>query len=97
METVRWEELISEENWDLEPRSDTELEQNRDKRSKNAARRKNAGPEKESRVIPHRDVGLAVPRMETSLSVKLAQIKSKTNRSKKALMGFTRFWRLVLQ
>ena len=46
METVRWEDLISEENWDLEARCDKELEQNRDKLSKDAARRKNADPEK---------------------------------------------------
>ena len=34
METVRWEELMSEENRDLEARSDTELEQNKDRLSK---------------------------------------------------------------
>ena len=82
METVRWEELISEENWDLEDRSDTELEENKDKLSKDAARRKNAEPEKESRVIPHPDVGLAVPRTETSLSVKLAKKKTKDQKVK---------------
>ena len=38
MKTVRWEELISEENWDLKARSDTELEQNRDKLSKDAVK-----------------------------------------------------------
>ena len=68
-ETVRWEELISEENWDVEARRDTELEHNRDKLSKDAARRNNADPEKESKLISHPDVGLAVPRTETSLSV----------------------------
>ena len=83
METVRWEEPISEENWDLETRSDTKLEQNKDKLSKDAARRKNADPEKESKVIPHPDVGLAVPRTETSHSVKLAKKKPKTKMSKK--------------
>ena len=46
LETVRWEELIFEENWDVEARSDTELENNRDKLSKDAARRKNADPRK---------------------------------------------------
>ena len=39
LETVRWEELISEENWDVEARSETELEHNRDKLSKDAAPR----------------------------------------------------------
>ena len=58
LETVRWEELISEENWDVDARSDTELEHNRDKLSKDATRRKNADPEKESRVPSHPDVGL---------------------------------------
>ena len=73
METVCWEELISEENWDVDARSDTELEHNRDKLSRVAARRRNADPEKESRLITHPDVGLPVPRTETSLSLKLAE------------------------
>ena len=85
LETVRWEELISEENWDVEARSDTDLEQNRDKLSKDAARWKNVDPDKESRVITHPDVGLAVPRRGVSLSVKLAKKKPKTKRSKKGL------------
>ena len=87
LETVRWEELISEENWDVEARRDTELEHNRDKLSKDAARRKNADPEKESRLITHPDAGLPVPRTESSLSVKLVKKKSKTKRSKKSLDG----------
>ena len=73
MERIRWEELISEDNWDLEARSDTELDQNKDRLSKDAARSTNADPDKESRIIPHSDVGLAVPWTETSLSVKLAK------------------------
>ena len=73
MKRVRWDELISEENWDLEARSDTELDQNKDIQSKDAARSKNANPDKESRIIPQSDVGLAVPWTETSLSVKLAK------------------------
>ena len=64
METVRWEELISEYNWDTEARSEIELEQNKDRLSKDAVRRSNADPDKESRVITHPDVGLAVPRTE---------------------------------
>ena len=55
LETVRWVELFSEENWDVDARSNTELEHNRDKLSKNATRRKNADPEKESRLITHPD------------------------------------------
>ena len=81
METVRWEELISE-NLDLEARSDTQLEQNKNRLSKDASRRKKADPDKESRVIPHLDVGLAVQRTETSLSVKLAKKKTKDQKVK---------------
>ena len=87
METVRWEELISEKNWDVDARSDTELEHSRDKLCKDAARRKNADPEKESRLITHPDVGLPVPRTETSFSFKLAKKKPRTKRSKKSLDG----------
>ena len=87
LETVRWEELISEENWDVDARSDTELDNNRDKLSKDATQRKNADPEKESRLITHPDVGLPVPRTETSWSVKLAKKKPRTKRSKKSLDG----------
>ena len=83
LETVRWDELISEENWDVETRSDTELEHNRDKLSKDAARRRNVDPEKESRMISHPEVVLPV----TSLAVKLAKKKPKTKRSKKSLDG----------
>ena len=87
METVRWEELISEDNRGTEARSDIEVEQNRDKLSKDAVRRSNADPTKESRVISHPDVGRAVPRTEASLTVKLAKKKSKSKRSKKSLDG----------
>ena len=90
METVLWEELISEENWDLETRSDTELEKNKDRLSKDAAGRKNADPDKESRIIPRPNFGLAVPRTETSLSVKVAN-KPRTKRSKKSLDGLHGF------
>ena len=83
LETVRWDELILEENWDVEARSDTELEHNRDELSKDAARRWIADPEKESRTISHPEVGLPVPRTETSLAVKLAKKKPK----KKSLHG----------
>ena len=67
METVRWEDLISEKNWNVEARSDIELKLNRDKLSKDAIRRSNADPDRESRVIPHPDVVMAVPRTETFL------------------------------
>ena len=87
LEAVRWDELISEENWDVEARSDTELEHNRDKLSKDAARRRNADPQKESRMISHLEVGLPVPRTETFLAVRLAKKKPKIKRSKKSLDG----------
>ena len=87
LETVRWEELISEENWDNEERSDTELELNRDRLSKDAGKRKNEDPNKESRVIPHPEVGLLVPRTEASLEIKIAKKRPRTKRSKKNLDG----------
>ena len=87
METVRWEELNFEENWDNEERSDTELELNRDILSKDAAKRKNEDPNKESRVIPHPDFGLSVPGFEPSLEFKLAKKRPRTIRSKKSLDG----------
>ena len=80
MEKVHWEELILEDNWDTKARSDIELEQNKDKLSKDAVRRSNADPDKESRVIHHPDVGLAVPRTEASLTVKLANKVPKSKR-----------------
>ena len=87
METVRWGELIPDENWDNEGRSDTELELNRDRLSKDATKRKNEDPNKESRVIPHPDVGQSVPRTEASLEIKLAKKGPRTKRSKKSLGG----------
>ena len=87
LETIRSEELISAENWDVEARSDTELEHNRDKLNKDAAPRKNADPEKECRLITHPDVGLPVPRTATSLSVKLAKKKTRTKWSQKSPDG----------
>ena len=87
LETVRWEELISEENWDKEERSDTELELNRDRLSKDAGKRKNEDPNKKSRVIPHPEVGLSVPRTEASLEFKLAKKRPRMKRSKKILDG----------
>ena len=79
--------LISEKNWNVEARSDIELELNRDKLSKDAVRRSNVDTDKEPRVIPHPDVDMAVPRTETSLKVKLAKKKPKSKRSKKCLDG----------
>ena len=87
METVRWEELISEENWDNEERSDTELELNRHRLSKVAGKRKSEDPNKESRVIPHPEVGLSLPRTEASLEIKLAKKRPRTKRSKESLDG----------
>ena len=85
--TVGWEELISEENWDNEERGDTEFELNRDRLSKDAAKRKNEDPNKESGVFPHPEVGLLVPRTEASLEIKLAKKRPRTKRSKKSLDG----------
>ena len=87
MDTVRWEELISEDNWDREARSDVELEQIKNRLSKGAVRRSNADPDIESCVIPHPDVGLAVPRTDALLTVKLAKKKPKSKRSKESLDG----------
>ena len=97
LETVRWEELISEENWDNEGRSDTEVELNRDRLSKDATKRKNEDPNNESRVISHPDVGQTVPRTEASLEVKLAKKRPRTKRSKKILDGYMMCWCQVLQ
>ena len=73
METVLWDELFSDEQWDIEAKSDIELEISRDQLSKDAVRRCNADPDKGSRVVPHPDVGQAVPRTEASLTLKLAK------------------------
>ena len=72
MYDVRWDELISDEQWDNEARSDIDLEISRDRLSKDAVQRCNASPNKESRVIPQPDIGQAVPRTEDSLTLKLA-------------------------
>ena len=87
METVRWEELISEDHWDTEERSDIELEAKKDRQSKDAVHRSNADPNNEPRVTPHPDFDLAVPRTKASLTVKLANKKPKSKRSKKILDG----------
>ena len=55
--------------------------------SKDATKRKNEGPNKESRVIPHPEVGLSVPRTEASLEIRLAKKRPGTKRSKKSLDG----------
>ena len=88
METARWNELISEEQWDNEARSDIVLEISRDRLSKGAVKRCNAYPNKESRVIPNIDFGQAVHRAEASVTLKLAKKKPKSKRSKKNLDGF---------
>ena len=87
METVRWDELIADKNWNNDGRSDTEIETNKDRLSKDATKRKNEDPNKESRMIPHPDVGQSVPRTEASLEVKLAKKRPRTKRSKKSLDG----------
>ena len=50
-------------------------------------RRCNQEPTKESRVIPHPDVGRPVPRIEASLTLKLAKEKPNNERSKNSLDG----------
>ena len=87
LETVRWEELIADENWNNEERSDTEIEMNKNRLSKDATKRKNDDPNKESRVIPHPEVGQSVSQTEASLEVKLAKKRPRTKRSKKSLDG----------
>ena len=93
METVRWDELTSDEQWDAEARSDIELEISSDRLGKDAARACNADPDKESRVIPHSDVGQAVPRTEVSLTLKLAKKNTKVKDLRKTWTVFTRLFR----
>ena len=85
------DELISDEQWDKDAGSDTDLEKSRDRLSKDALRRCNEDPNKESRVITHPDVGQAVPRTEASLTSKLAKKKPKNKRSKKIWTDYTRY------
>ena len=73
METICWDKLISDEQWDTEARSDIELEISRYRLSKDAVQRCNADSDEESRVIPHPDVGQAVPRTQAILTFKLAK------------------------
>ena len=87
METVRWDELIADENWMNDGRSDTEIETIKDRLGKEATKRKNGDPNKESRIIPHSDVRQSVQRTEASLEVKLAKKRPRTKRSKKSLDG----------
>ena len=60
---------------------------NRDRLSKDAGKRKNEDPNKESRVIPHSEVGLSVPRTGASLEIKPLKKRPRTKRSKKSLDG----------
>ena len=87
MGTVRWDELISDEQWDNDARSDIDVEKYRDRLSKDAVRRCNEDPNKESRVIKQTDVSQSLPRAEASLTLKLAKKKPKNKRSKKSLDG----------
>ena len=86
LETVRWDQLITDENWNNDERSDIEIEVNKDKLGKEAMKRQK-DPNKESRLISHPDVGQSIPRTETSLEVKLAKKRPRTKRSKKSLDG----------
>ena len=87
METVRWDQLITDENWNNDERSDIAIEVNKDKLGKEAMKRQKEDPNKESRLISHPDVGQSIPRTETSLEVKLAKKRPRTKRSKKSLDG----------
>ena len=87
LETVRWDQLITDENWNNDERSDIEMEVNKDKLGKEAMKRQKDDPNKESRLISHPDVGQPIPRTESSLEVKLAKKRPRTKRSKKSLDG----------
>ena len=87
METVRWDDLTSEEQWDNEARSDIDLELSGDRLSKDAVQRCNADSNNESRVIPQPDVDQAVAETEASLTLKLAKKSPKVNEKKKSLDG----------
>ena len=78
LETVRWDQLITDENWNNDERSDIEIEVNKNKLGKEAMKRQKEDPKKESRLISHPDVGQSIPRTETSLVVKLAKKRPRT-------------------
>ena len=87
LKIVRWDELIADDNWNNEERSDIEIEVNRNKLGKDAMKRQKEDPNKESRLISHPDVRQTVPRTEASLEVKLAKKRFRTKSSKKSLDG----------
>ena len=84
LETVRWEELITEENWDNEEKSDIEFDPNKEKLSRDAVKRKNEDPDKEPRVISYPDIGLLVPRTEASLTENSPKRDHEQNDQRKA-------------
>ena len=49
---MRWDELIPEEQWDEENRSDVEFEKKRDRVSKDARNQRNEDPDKEPCTMP---------------------------------------------
>ena len=57
LETVRWDELITDDNWNNDERSDIEIEVNKNKLGKEAMKRQKEDPNKKSRLISHPDVG----------------------------------------
>ena len=87
METVRWDERITDDNWNNDERSDIEIEVNKNKLGKEAIKRQKEDPNEESRLISHPDVGQSIPRTEASLEVKLAKKRPRTKRSKRSLDG----------
>ena len=52
MRTVRLDELISDEQWNNEAWSDIDIKKQKDQISKDARKRCNEDPDKESRMIP---------------------------------------------
>ena len=77
LETVRWEQLISDENCDNEGRSDTEVELNKDRLSKDATKPKKRGPEQRIKSD-------SSPRCRTIRATNRSIIRSKTCKTKTA-------------
>ena len=97
MESVRWDELIPDEQWDNEARSDIEVKKSRDQFSKEVITRYNEDSNKESRVISHPDVGRPVSRTEASLTLSWLKRNRSPRDQKSVLTDFTRFWHRALQ
>ena len=64
--------------WDNETRSDTNFEKQRNQVSRDARKRSTEDPDEKSRMIPHPDFELRVPRTDASLSLNSAKKKPKS-------------------